>query len=51
MREICEPLNFVKSEQFIKEADAILAPNNINLILTLSLDPENLPEGLKAYVA
>ena len=38
-------------EQFVKEAEAILAPNNINLTLTLSLDPSNLPEGLKKYVA
>ena len=38
-------------EQFVTEAEAILAPNNINLTLTLSLDPSNLPEGLKKYVA
>ena len=38
-------------EQFVKEADAILAPANINLTLTLSLDPSDLPEGLKSYVA
>ena len=38
-------------EQFVKEADAILAPNNINLTLTLSLDSADLPDGLKAYVA
>lgn len=38
-------------EQFVKEAEAILAPNNINLTLTLSLDPSNLPEGLKKYVS
>lgn len=37
-------------EQFVTEAEAILAPNNINLTLTLSLDPSNLPEGLKKYV-
>ena len=38
-------------EQFVTEAEAILAPNNINLTLTLSLDPSDLPEGLKKYVA
>ena len=38
-------------EQFVTEAEAILAPGNINLTLTLSLDPSNLPEGLKKYVA
>ena len=38
-------------EQFVNEADAILAPNNINLTLTLSLDSANLPEGLKKYLA
>ena len=37
-------------EQFVTEAEAILAPNNINLTLTLSLDPSDLPEGLKKYV-
>ena len=38
-------------QQFVTEAETILAPNNINLTLTLSLDPSNLPEGLKKYVA
>ena len=47
---ICQR-DLVLIEQFVTEAEAILAPNNINLTLTLSLDPSDLPEGLKKYVA
>ena len=37
--------------QFIAEADALLTANNINLTLTISIKPEDLPEGLAKYVA
>ena len=37
--------------QFIAEADALLSANNINLTLTISIKPEDLPEDLAKYVA